>query len=140
MTARLRAGFPVIARRRLTFISKCSYFVPKDCATQPMWRVAEEEVVVVKITGLDGLTKQLDEARKAFAALDGEIGTVRFDPHDPASIETAIQQIELAIDDRAGAYANNPIVAPMIEQLKERYRDSIIQKAAAARLGDVQDD
>jgi hypothetical protein len=98
------------------------------------------DVVVIKITGLDELTKQLDEAQKAIAALDGQIGIVTFDPHDPASIEAAIQQIELIIDERTGVYASNPIVAPLIEQLKEQYREGIIQKAAAARLGDAEND
>jgi len=44
------------------------------------------------------------------------------------------------IDERVGAYARNPIVAPLVEQLKEQYREGIIQKAAAARLGDDQGD
>ena len=92
----------------------------------------------MKITGLDELTRQLEEAQKALAVLDGQIGTVNFDPNDPASIEAAIQQVELMIDERVGAYAHNPIVAPLIEQMKEQYREGIIQKAAAARLGDDQ--
>lgn len=95
---------------------------------------------MIKITGLDGLTKQLEEARKVVSALDGQMGTVSFDPQDPASIAAAIQQIELIIDERVGAYASNPIVAPLIEQLKEQYREGIIQKAAAARLGDAKDE
>lgn len=92
----------------------------------------------MKITGLDEFTTQLDEAQKAFAALDGEIGTVNFDPNDPASIETAIQQVQMMIDERVGAYARNPIVGQIIEQIKEKYREGILQKAAAARLKDAQ--
>jgi hypothetical protein len=94
----------------------------------------------MEIAGLNGLTRQLEDAQKALAALDGQIGTVGFDPNDPESIEAAIQQVELMIDDRVGAYAHNPFVAPFIEQIKEQYREHIIQKAAAARLGDHQDD
>ena len=88
----------------------------------------------MKITGLDEFTKQLDEAQKALAALDGQIGTVNFDPNDPASIEAAIQHAHMMIDERVGAYALNPIVESLIEQLKEKYREGILQKAAAARL------
>jgi hypothetical protein len=95
---------------------------------------------LVKIAGLGELTMQLEEAQKAFAALDGQIGTVNFDPNDPGSIEAAIQQVELMIDERVGAYARNPIVASLVEQVKEQYRDGIIQKAAAARLGGDQDE
>jgi hypothetical protein len=45
-----------------------------------------------EITGLDKLQKELDQASKAFAALDGEITTLRFDPADPSSVETAIRR------------------------------------------------
>lgn len=90
----------------------------------------------MKISGLDGLTRQLKDAEKALAELDGEIGTVTFAPDDPASIENAISQIEVMIDERVGQYAANPFVAPLIEGMKEQYREAIIEKAAAARLGE----
>ncbi len=90
----------------------------------------------MKITGLDQLTRQLDDAQRAFESLDGELGTVSFDPHDAASIEAAVQKVEAMIDERLGSYASNPIVGPMAEQMKEKYRAAIIEKAAAARLGD----
>ncbi|WFU01951.1 hypothetical protein QA648_17905 [Rhizobium sp. CB3171] len=88
----------------------------------------------MKISGLDGLTRQLKDAEKALAELDGEIGTVTFTPDDPASIENAISQIEAMIDERVGQYAANPFVAPLIEGMKEQYREALIEKAAAARL------
>jgi hypothetical protein len=88
----------------------------------------------VKITGFDKLSRQLEDAQKAFAELDGELGTVSFTPDDPASIENAIRQVEEMIDDRVGRYASNPFVAPLIEGAKEQYREAIIEKAAAARL------
>ncbi len=87
-----------------------------------------------EIKGLDNLTRQLEEAQKAFAELDGEIGTVNFDPSDPASIESAIKHMESMIDDRLGPYASNAIIGPMIEKLKERYRKGIVDKAAEARM------
>jgi hypothetical protein len=89
----------------------------------------------MKITGLDQLTRQLDDAQKAMASLDGELGTVSFDPKDPASIEAAIQKAETMIDERLGSYASNPIAGPMAEQMKEKYRTAIIEKAAEARAG-----
>lgn len=89
----------------------------------------------MKITGLDQLTRQLDDAQRAIASLDGELGTVSFDPNDPASIEAAIQKAEAIIDERLGSYASNPIVGPMADQLKEKYRAGIIEKAAEARAG-----
>ena len=93
-----------------------------------------------KITGLDQLTRELDEAKKALAAVDGELGAVNFNPYDPASIEAAVQEVERMIDERLGSYAANPIVAPIVEQMKESYRAEIIERAAAARLNKEQYD
>lgn len=92
------------------------------------------------ITGLDKLSKQLSDAQKALEMLDGELGTVSFDPDDPASIEAAIQSVETIIDDRLGPFASNPIIAPLAEQMKDKYREAIIDRAAEARLKGSTDD
>lgn len=92
------------------------------------------------MTGLDSISKQLTDAQKALEALDGELGTVSFNPDDPASIEAAIQSIETIIDDRLGPFASNPIIAPLAEQMKEKYREAIIDRAAEARLKGSADD
>ncbi len=89
---------------------------------------------MVKITGFDKLQKTLGDAQTALADLDGELGSVSFDPHDPSSIEAAIAKVELMVDERLGFYAKNPIVGPLAEQMKERYREGILEKAAEARL------
>ena len=87
-----------------------------------------------KITGLDKLSKELTNAQKALEALDGELGTIAFDPRDPSSIEAAIQEVERLIDERIGPYASNPIVGPMAEEMKEQYREAILEQAASERL------
>jgi hypothetical protein len=87
-----------------------------------------------KITGLDDLSRELEDAQKALAEINGELGVVNFDPHDAASIENAIQRMEEMIDGKVGRYSGNPIVGPMIQQMKNHYRDGIIEKAAKARL------
>lgn len=92
------------------------------------------------IKGLDKLTKNLDEAQKALAEIDGELGQVSFNPNDPASIEAAIQDVENIVDQRLGTYSSNPIIAPLIDAMKDSYRESILEKAAAARLEEGQDD
>lgn len=89
-----------------------------------------------KITGLDKLSRDLEDAQKAISEMDGELGSVSFDPHDPASIEVAIQEVERLIDERLGSYASNPIVGPLAEGMKEQYRQGIIDKAVAARAGE----
>lgn len=88
---------------------------------------------MVKIDGLDTFTRQLDEAQKALASIDGDLGEVRFSPDDPASIERAIQDVEAMIDERLSAYATNPIVGPLAEEMKEQYREAIVARAAEAR-------
>jgi hypothetical protein len=87
-----------------------------------------------KITGLDKLTKDLSDATKALEGLDGELGTVSFNPTDPASIEAAIQEVERLVDEQVGAYASNPIIGPLAESMKENYRTGLLDRAAAARL------
>jgi len=89
-----------------------------------------------KITGLDKLSRDLEDAQKAMSEMDGELGSVSFDPHDPASIEAAIQEVERLIDERLGSYASNPIVGPLAEGMKDQYRQGIIDKATAARIGE----
>ena len=87
-----------------------------------------------KISGLDQLTRQLEQAQQAFAEIDGELGTVEFNPHDPASIEAAIQQAEAMIDAKVKPWADNALVAQMVDGMKEQYRTAIIDRAAQARL------
>lgn len=87
-----------------------------------------------KIKGLDKLSRDLAEAQKAIQALDGELGTVSFLPEDPASIEAAIQEATRLIDARLGSSISNPIIGPMANSLKEKYREGILEKAATARI------
>jgi hypothetical protein len=96
---------------------------------------------MLKITGLDKLQRDLEQAQKALEAIDGELGRVRFDPNDPSSIENAIASVEQMIDGRLGAYASNPIIKPLVGEMKEKYRGAILEKAAEARLkeGDQDD-
>lgn len=86
-----------------------------------------------EITGLEKLTQSLQDAQEALSNLDGELTSVRFDPADPASIEAAIHEMERVIDERVGSHADNAFVAPLVEGTKERFRQVILDKAAAAR-------
>lgn len=89
---------------------------------------------MIKITGLDELTRKMDQLAKFAEEVDGELATVSFDPVDPGSIETAISEMEAAIDQKAVSYENNDMVADLVEQMKANLREQILEKAAAARL------
>lgn len=89
---------------------------------------------MIKIEGLDKLQRQLKDAERAFQELDGEMGSVTFDPNDPASIEQAIQEMTRMIDERVGGYLSNPIVGPLVDEMKVKYREAIVEKAATQRL------
>ena len=89
---------------------------------------------MIKIDGLEKLQRDLEQAQVALERLDGELCSVSFDPNDPASIENAIQEVARVIDERVGIYSSNPFVAPLIEQMKDSYRENILQKASEARL------
>jgi len=93
-----------------------------------------------KINGLENLQKNLKEAENALAELDGELGVVNFDAGDPASIEAAIQSVNRMVDECIGHYSANPILGPLADQMKEKYRESILQKAAEARLKPNEDE
>ena len=94
---------------------------------------------MLRITGFDELSRQLTDAQKALETLDGELGVVKFDPNDPASIEAAIQSIESMIDERLVQYERNPIIAPLAASMKEKYREAIVDRAAEARLKGCED-
>lgn len=91
-------------------------------------------MITTKVTGFGQLGRELKEAQETLTQLEGELGTVSFDPDDASSIEAAVQQIEETIDDRLGDYAGNPIIGPLIDGLKEKYREGILERAATARI------
>lgn len=89
---------------------------------------------MITISGLDTLTRKMDELAKFAEEVDGELATVSFDPTDPSSIEAAISEMEGAIDQKTIPYAGNDMVSDLVQQMKENLRDQILEKAAAARL------
>lgn len=90
-------------------------------------------MMAFEIKGLNKVTNDMKEFQKALSELDGEIGTVKFDPEDPGSIEVAIQDMEHIIEEKLGRYSSNPFAGPMMDQIKETMRDQIIQKAQEVR-------
>ncbi len=93
------------------------------------------------VKGLDSLQKTLSEAQAALKSVDGELGTLTFNPEDPESIEAAIVKSERLVDERLSKYAGNSIVESLGRQMKDSFRTVVIDKAAEARLkGDSEDE
>lgn len=89
---------------------------------------------MINISGLNQLAQQLQQAQEALGDLDGELGTVRFDPNDPSSIEAAIQHMEQLVEARVDRWPDNPMIRQVADDLKENYREVILEHAAQARL------
>lgn len=87
------------------------------------------------ITGLAKLQRDLEQASLASQALDGEIAALRFDPSDPTSVEAAISEMEEAIDHKVAPFSDSEIVRNMTAELKRKYRDQILSRAAEASAG-----
>ena len=89
---------------------------------------------MVKVTGLDKLSRKLDELSKFARDIDGHLGEVTFSPSDPGDIERAVAEMEAMVDERAAGYSRNDAVQNIAAEMKERYRQAILDKAAASRL------
>lgn len=88
----------------------------------------------MKITGLDKLSRKMDELSKFAKEIDGHLGEVEFDPSDPGDIERAIAEMETTVDQKASSYSRNDAVQNIADKMKEKYRQAILDKAAASRL------
>jgi hypothetical protein len=86
------------------------------------------------ISGLTELQKKLTQVQNALREIDGDLGTVRFDPFDPESIEHAILQIEMMIDSKLSDNYSNDIVTSIANDMKAQYREALISRAAEERL------
>ena len=81
----------------------------------------------VTIKGLDKLQRDLEDAQRAFQSLDGTIATLKFNPGDPYSVQSAIRQMEAAIDSKTVAYRGNALVPKVAKAMKDKYRERIIR-------------
>lgn len=88
------------------------------------------------ITGINALTRQLDEFGKAAKALDGDIATVNFDPNEASSVRAAIREMERAVDSKVSRWRTNPLVVNLASQTKASMRDAIRKRAHQALVSD----
>jgi hypothetical protein len=68
-----------------------------------------------KVTGLENLVTQVEEARSALKILEREIAGMELHSGDS-------QKIERLIDERTAEYRNNAIVMTMVQEFKARMR------------------
>jgi len=80
------------------------------------------------ITGLDKLTREMDELAKFAESIDGNLTTVKFNPDDPASVQAAVRQMEAAVDAKAAPYRSNNLVMDLASKSKEQFRQAIQSK------------
>lgn len=84
--------------------------------------------------GLGSLSKSLEELGRFTSELDGELGTLNFNPFDAESIEQAIVKMESWVDERSRSYPNNSMIKDISAELKSTYRQAILDKASEARM------
>jgi hypothetical protein len=80
----------------------------------------------VKITGLDELQREMRLLADVAEALDGEIATLKFDPSDRTSVEQAIADMKLAIDEKVSGFRRSAMVDNLVSNLKQKYEREIL--------------
>jgi putative salt-induced outer membrane protein YdiY len=78
----------------------------------------------IRITGLEELQRDFEDAARAMKSLDGTIATLSINPDDPSE---AIRQMELAIDSKIAAYRGNTLVSQLAREMKAQYRQRILE-------------
>jgi hypothetical protein len=87
----------------------------------------------IDLKGLNELTKNLDQLKKAIGSLDGEIAKVHFDPYSKQDVERAVREMERKFDAKVARYRSNPAVREIVTGLKQEVRQGLLKKAEEAR-------
>ena len=90
-------------------------------------------MIKVEIKGLDKLKRELQEAQRALAGLDGKLASLQFNPDDTNDVQRAIRQMEQTIDGKVSSYRNNPMVQEIVTGMKQRLREEILRRAKTAQ-------
>jgi hypothetical protein len=65
--------------------------------------------------------------------VDGQIGSVPFDPSDERSVQAAVASMESMIDAKLSSFRSNAIVESLIPQIKVKYKAAILEGAKRER-------
>lgn len=88
---------------------------------------------MIKVTGLEKMKNYLGQLQAAIEDLNRPVTVPAYDANDLASVNFAIAQVEIQIDERGERYARNATVDNLISQLKAGYREKILMAAMAKR-------
>ncbi|WHS63126.1 hypothetical protein [Pseudomonas sp. G2-4] len=83
---------------------------------------------------LEAIRIQMREAETVLKALDKELENITFDSSKRESVEAAIDHVIQTIDTQLEGFKNNPILGPMVEELKAQYVEGIQTKVADSAL------
>lgn len=87
-----------------------------------------------KVTGLNEMLRTLEEAQRAAAELDGELGHVQFNVDDLSSVEAAIAESHRMVDERLGDWYGNPLVDQMAAGAKAHFETELLSKVQERTL------
>ncbi len=87
---------------------------------------------------LEAACAQMREAETALQQLDLRLEAIRFDPAIPSTVETAIKQTLLVIDELLADFKGNSVLEPMVDQLKAQYLETIEHKVIMSQGAGLQ--
>jgi predicted nucleotide-binding protein len=91
------------------------------------------------IKGLNDLQREAKLLADVAQALDGDLVQLSFDPGDQTSVERAIADMKLAIDQKVARFGTSAIVDELIAKTKRKFEKEILSRVAEARLNQEED-
>lgn len=82
----------------------------------------------------DTLRTQILAAEPVLKRLDAEMAKIQFDPQVPTSVEAACETVCRVIGTLLAGFETNPILGPLVGELKAQYLDGIDERVAAERV------
>lgn len=74
---------------------------------------------------LDDLRAQMIAAEESLKKLDIEMEKIDYDPLIPESVQEARKRVRQLIDTILADFGDNPVLAPMVTELRSHYLDRI---------------
>ena len=81
----------------------------------------------------DVVRAQLREAEAVLQKLELRLQSIRFDPLVPASVNAATRQTSAVIESLLSGFRGNPVLAPLVDQLKVQYLENIDHQVKVSR-------